>query len=235
MEKYKISGKEVKKKELRIYDEDGKELEEIEGFWKQIYQTHQNKIEEYWNQKEKETYEREMERIEEQDREETNEDIPRLVLDPYKKVKVNRFEISEEEVKKVLEKLKTGKSAGLDGLRSKASKLYKELIKDRRAIEKLTASYKKVLEEKQEPTEWIKSKTIMIPKKNRPTETEPRPIAMTDLSYKILMSLIGREIEKHVAENKIEKFEQAGFTKGGNILDNLFIIRECVEETYRWQ
>ena len=117
---------------------------------------HQNKIEEYWNQEVKETYEREMERIdsiEEQDREETNEDIPILVLDPYKKVKVNRFEISEEEVKKVIEKLKTGKSAGLDGLRAE---LYKELIKDRRAIEKLTASYKKVLEEKQEPIEWKK-------------------------------------------------------------------------------
>ena len=93
-----------------------------------------------------------MERIEEQDREETNEDIPRLVLDPYKKV--NRFEISEEEVRKVIEKLKTGKSAGLDGLRAE---LYKELIKDRRAIEKLAASYKKVLEEKQEPTEWKKN------------------------------------------------------------------------------
>ena len=41
----KISGKEVKKKELRIYDEDGKELEEIEAekrierFWKETYQT----------------------------------------------------------------------------------------------------------------------------------------------------------------------------------------------------
>ena len=30
-----------------------------------------------------------------------------------------------------------------------------------------------------------------------------------------------------------EKFEQAGFTKGGNILDNLFILRECAEETCR--
>ena len=104
-----------------------------------------------------------MERIEEQDREKINEDIPRIVLDPCKKVKVSRFEISEEEVKKVLEKLKTGKSTGLDGLRAE---LYKELINDTRAIEKLTASYKKVLEEKQEPTEWKKSKTIMIPKKN---------------------------------------------------------------------
>ena len=64
------------------------------------------------------------------------------------------------------------------------------------------------------------------------TETNSK-LAMTAVSYKILMSLIGREIEKHVAENKIEKFEQAGFTKGGNILDNLFILRDCVEETYR--
>ena len=71
----------------------------------------------------------------------------------------------------------------------------------------------------------------MIPKNNRPIETELWPIAMTDVSYKILMSLIGREIEKHKAENKIEKFEQAGFTKEGNFLDNLFILSECVEET----
>ena len=37
-----------------------------------------------------------MERVEEQDREEeTNEDIPKIVLDPYKKkVKVNRLGIS---------------------------------------------------------------------------------------------------------------------------------------------
>ena len=120
----KISGKEVKKKELRMYDEDGKELEKIEAeerierFWKQIYQTHQNKINEYWNQEQREMYEIEMERMEKQNREEeTNENIPRIVLDPYKKVKVNMFKISEEEVKKVLEKLKTGKSAGLDGQR----------------------------------------------------------------------------------------------------------------------
>ena len=63
-------------------------------------------------------------------------------------------------MKKVLEKLKTGKAAGLDGLRAE---LYKEPINDRRAIEKLTASYEKVLEEKHVPSEWKKSKTIMIP------------------------------------------------------------------------
>ena len=69
----------------------------------------------------------------------------------------------------------------------------------------------------------------MIPKKKRPTKTELRPIAMTDVSYKILMSLIRRKIEKHIAG----KFEQAGFTNGEIILDYLFILRECVEEMYR--
>ena len=69
----KISGKEVKKKELRIYDENGKEVEEVEAeerierLWKQTDQTHQYKINEYRNQEEKETYEREMEKVEEQD------------------------------------------------------------------------------------------------------------------------------------------------------------------------
>ena len=72
------------------------------------------------------------------------------------------FEINEEEVKKVLEKLKTGKSVELDGLRAE---LYKDLINDRRAIEILTARYKKVLEERHEPTKSKKSKTIMIPKR----------------------------------------------------------------------
>ena len=95
-----------------------------------------------------------MEKIEKQGREdETNEGFPGIVLDPYKNVKINRLEINEEEVKKVLEKLKTGKSAGLDGLRAQ---LCKELKNDRRAIERLTASYKNVLEEKHELTEWKK-------------------------------------------------------------------------------
>ena len=50
-------------KGLRIHDEDGKELEKIEAeeikerSWKQIYQTHQKKINQYWNQEEKEKYE----------------------------------------------------------------------------------------------------------------------------------------------------------------------------------
>ena len=59
------------------------------------------------------------------------------------------------EVKKVLEKLNTAKSAGLHGLRAE---LHKKLINYRRAIEILNASYKKVPEERHETSEWNKNK-----------------------------------------------------------------------------
>ena len=51
------------------------------------------------------------------------------------------------------------------------------------------------------------------------------------MSYDILISLIGREIERHIAEDHLEKIEKAGFIKGGNVLDN-FILRKYVDETY---
>ena len=57
-------------------------------------------------------------------------------MSQYKTVKANRFEVNEEEVKEVLEKLKPVKSAGLDVLKAE---LYKELTNDRRAMEKLTS------------------------------------------------------------------------------------------------
>ena len=56
-------------------------------------------------------------------------------------------------MRKVIEKLKTGKSAVLDGLRAE---LYKGLANDRRAIAKMTVSYKKLLKERHEATEWKK-------------------------------------------------------------------------------
>ena len=42
------------------------------------------------------------------------------------------------------------------------------------------------------PDSWKGSRTVMIPKKNRPTVADLRPIAMTDISCKIMMSNVSR-------------------------------------------
>ena len=51
------------KREIMIYDENGVKLkdedipEKIESFWKQVYQRHDNKIDEIWNQEQQKKYE----------------------------------------------------------------------------------------------------------------------------------------------------------------------------------
>ena len=44
---------------------------------------------------------------------------------------------------------------------------------------------------------WEKSNTRLIPKVNKPTAKQLRPIALTDVSYKLFMTIIGNKIDAH--------------------------------------
>ena len=87
---------------------------------------------------------------------------------------------------------------------------------------------KRIVEEGGEPERWRESRTVMILKKKRQTVADLRPIALMDVSYKMVMKLVKEEIERHLEESGVVRREQAGFTKGGEILDNLLILGECV-------
>ena len=69
---------------------------------------------------------------------------------------------------------------------------------------------------------WEKSNTRLIPKVNKPTAKQLRPIALTDVSYKLFMTIIGNKIDAHLLENHEKLDTQAGFTTGSMIEDNLF-------------
>ena len=73
----------------------------------------------------------------------------------------------------------------------------------------------------------------MTEKKRKPTAKDLRPIALTNFSYKIYMSLMKDEIEEHMKENMIIEESQAGFTEGGRIEDNIFVLQYCVEESLK--
>ena len=111
--------------------------------------------------------------------------------------------------------------------------LYKTLTKDETCLETLAECLKKELGIRQKPPKWKKSKTKMKKKVKKPTEKELRPIVLTNMSYKLFMSLAKNEIEEHLEENRELKETQAGFTKGGRIEDNIFILQYLVEETYK--
>ena len=97
----------------------------------------------------------------------------------------------------------------------------------------MTQCYKNELERKEKPQEWKTSRTRMKEKTKRPTAKDLRPIALTNTSYKIFMSLLKDEIDDHIYSNDESKETQAGFTKGARIEDNLFILQYVVQESLK--
>ena len=100
--------------------------------------------------------------------------------DPYWNVKTMKFDVREDNIKKVLTELKAGKAGELDGLKPE---LYKMLKESRVVVRSLKEGMEKMLEDGEEPERWKESRTVMIPKKRRPTVTDLRPIELADVSY----------------------------------------------------
>ena len=90
--------------------------------------------------------------------------------------------ISEEKVWRCVQNMKGKTSACPDGL-------------------KLTSCLKREVGENKKMNEWKISKTRMIKKVPRPTAKYLRLIDLTNVAYKMFMTLMKNEIEEHLREN----------------------------------
>ena len=232
----KLKGEVKPRRSLKIYDELGEELKgresvlQMKTYWEQIYKMSPNKMTDVWNETLRQRYVEQMEVFEETVRITQNPlNLPR-VGDPYKRIVPMNMHITMDKLVKAMKKMKNRRAGGEDGLRPE---MYKVFEKNGNVMETLRESLCLVLENREEPASWKASRTVMIPKKRRPTAEQLRPLAMTDVSYKIMMALIREEIDQHLKDNNMRHDEQAGFTRGGNIMDNMIILQECVQETYR--
>ena len=81
------------------------------------------------------------------------------------------------------------------------------------------------------PLGWKNSKTVLIPKTKMPKVSEFRPIALTNVSYKIFMGVCKNAIVKHMESNCNLEDVQAGFTKDRRLEDNLFLLQYCIGES----
>jgi hypothetical protein len=96
-------------------------------------------------------------------------------------------EITQEEVKTVIQNLPRGKSPGTDGLTYEFYKATEE-----EATPVLTKLFNKVLEEGEMPSSWHKSLITIIPKKSEELESinNWRPISLVNSDAKIFMKII---------------------------------------------
>ena len=138
--------------------------------------------------------------------------------------------MSDEDTKAELRGLKEGKAAGLNKLKPE---VYKELGESGICRRVMTEGYNRILDGGEIPEGWKKTRTKLIKKVKRPRPKDHRPIAVADISYKILMSYLKKEIEGHIDLNGLAKANQIGFCDGGRTEFNHFIIQYLVERAKR--
>ena len=152
------------------------------------------------------------------------------IRDKYREIITKDYRIEEKEVREVLTCIKGKKAAGLDGIKPE---LFEELGNSGYCVRALTEGYNRILDERGEPDSWGRSKTAMLGKNRKPRVDQIRLLTMTEVGYKIFMSILGGKIERHLEENGLGWENQTGFIKGGRVEDNLFILQHLVEKAYK--
>ena len=60
-----------------------------------------------------------------------------------------------------------------------------------------------------------------------------RPISLTNVGFKIFMGLVKSKLVEHLERRGLISNNQAGFAGGRTLEENLFIVGNCIKETYR--
>ena len=130
-------------------------------------------------------------------------------------------QISINDVKTQLKKIKHRKAPGPDGIKAE---LFKVLVDSNKCTEELTLCLNNILTE---------DDTVLIPKTKRPTVKDLRPIALTNASYKIFTGILKTKIEEHIKITQGRSDLQASYTENRRISNNLYILRYCIEESFK--
>ena len=137
-------------------------------------------------------------------------------------------ELTEKELVSIVNNLKNGKAAGVDGIRAE---LMKSIIKNDTIRIHILKCCNRVLDEKVQE-DWLRSNTTMIPKNRKPKILEHRTIGVTVLSSKIMCTFYRERIKEHLKECKYGYENQYGFTKGERIEHCLFTLDYITNMTF---
>ena len=135
----------------------------------------------------------------------------------------------KEEIIAAIRTLKNGKAPGHDNLNAELFKADPNL-----AAETLLPLFIAIWEKKEIPEDWNKGTIIKIPKKGNLQDCNNwRGITLLSIPSKILAKVIIMRISEAV--DKKLRNEQAGFRKGRGCTEQIFALRNIIEQCTEWQ
>ena len=151
------------------------------------------------------------------------------VQDPNADLSVNTTPPEKEEITAAIRSLKNGKAPGQDNLNAELFKADPEL-----AAKVLQPLFAAIWEEKQLPEDWTEGVIVKIPKKGALSNCNNwRGITLLSVPSKILAKIIIERISETV-DQQLRK-EQAGFRPGRGCTDQIFTLRNIIEQCTEWQ
>ena len=145
-------------------------------------------------------------------------------------VKLEQFD--PEEVRSVIQKLRSEKACGPDGV---PAEYLKALLGSQSALQEMTSFLSGCWQRCEVPSDWHLATVTAIHKKGRVDLCENyRPISLLSIWYKVFAALIHRRLVDAGAEGKISK-SQFGFCSGRSTLDAIFTLRRRVDVAWAQQ
>ncbi|XP_078352308.1 uncharacterized protein LOC144637002 [Oculina patagonica] len=158
----------------------------------------------------------------------TNEGSERLKIWKEHFEAVLNKEPPETEVKRAIKSTKNGKAAGLDNV---VAELLKTDLDER--TKELTKLFNKVKEKGVVPKSWNRGLIVKLPKKGDLREcTNWRGITLLPVISKIFGRVLISRIKNGV-DNILRK-EQAGFRENRSTIDQIFALRNILEQVNEW-
>ena len=136
---------------------------------------------------------------------------------------------TKTEIIEAIQSLKNGKSPGADNLNAELFKVDPEL-----SANILLPLYTKIWVEGKIPSDWTKGVIVKVPKKGALSDCNNwGGITLLSVPSKIFCKIIIHRITSAV--DKVLSNEQAGFRKGKGCIDQIFTLRNIIEQCSEWQ
>ena len=137
-------------------------------------------------------------------------------------------DITKEEIRRAIKKLKNNKAAGTDNIQAEMMKESEDI-----SVDVLYTLFNRIWDEGSVPEQWKEGIIVKLPKKGDLTQCNNwRGITLLSVPGKVLCRILLERIKDEV--DTILRKEQNGFRRNRSCTDNIFCLRNIIEQSLEW-